>query len=213
MDVEQFRKLPVLGIVRGADLAAIEPLVETAIAAGLRTLEVTMNTPDAAALIRRAVDVAAGRMSIGAGTVLSLDELNAATAAGATFAVMPTLVRDVVGACIERRLPVFPGALTPQEIFDAWRAGATMVKVFPARFFGPEYFKEIKGPFADIELLACGGVEAANLAAFIGAGASAVAFGGSVFRRDWLAERRWDRIDEAIRALLSAYTAAVDTAR
>lgn len=205
MDLEEFRDLPVLGILRGADLECIDELTEAVIDAGLRTLEITMNTAGAPALIRRTVEIAAGRLAVGAGTVLSLDDLAAARAAGATFAVMPTLVPDVVAECVRTGMPAFPGALTPQEIYNAWRAGAAMVKVFPARAFGPWYFKEISGPFADIPLLACGGVAPENLGDYFTCGAAAVAFGGGVFKPEWLADRRFDEIAAAIAGLLQAY--------
>ena len=147
-----------MGILRGAEVDIIDPIVETVISSGLHTIKITLNTPGAPDLIRRMVKVAQNRLTIGAGTVLTMDDLHSALDAGATFIVLPTLVHDVVGYCTENKIPVFPGAFTPQEIYNAWRAGATMVKVFPAKFFGPTYFKEIKGPFQDIKLLACGGV-------------------------------------------------------
>lgn len=83
-----------------------------------------------------------------------------------------------------------------------------MVKVFPASCFGPGYLKEIKGPFRDIQLLACGGVNTENMATYFASGASAVAFGASVFRADWLAERRYERIGEEVRKLVQACRAA-----
>jgi 2-dehydro-3-deoxyphosphogluconate aldolase/(4S)-4-hydroxy-2-oxoglutarate aldolase len=141
---------------------------------------------------------------VGAGTVLDTDDLQRALDAGATFIVMPTLVREVVERCRASGIPVFPGALTPQEIFDAWRAGATMVKVFPAGTFGPGYLKEIKGPFRDIEFLACGGVNAENMGDYFAAGASAVAFGASVFRTEWLTERDYQRIGNEVGKLVAA---------
>jgi 2-dehydro-3-deoxyphosphogluconate aldolase/(4S)-4-hydroxy-2-oxoglutarate aldolase len=208
MDVARFKRLPVMGILRGGDAEVIEPLVETLVDAGLETLEIAMNTPDAAAMIRRAVDVAGGRMMIGAGTVITSDRLQIALDAGAGFVVLPTLVANVVAEARKRSVPVFPGALTPQEIHDAWLAGATMVKVFPAKFFGPEYFAEIKGPFDEIELLACGGVGAGNMSEFFAAGADAVAFGGSVFAALLLAERRMDEIAAKVAALVGAYRAS-----
>lgn len=92
--------------------------------------------------------------------------------------------------------------MTPQEIFEAWEAGATMVKVFPSKFFGPSYFKEIKGPLNQIELLACGGVNAENVGEFFRCGASAVAFGGSIFKKEWLTQKRFDLIEEEIKGLI-----------
>ena len=190
-----------MGILRGVELEIVEPLLEVVYAAGLETIEITMNTLNAAEAIRKARDVSNGRMMIGAGTVLNMDSLQTALNAGATFIVMPTLETDIVSYCVKNKIPVFPGAFSPQEIFNAWRAGATMVKVFPAKFFGPTYFKEIKGPFSDIELLACGGVSPDNICSFFSNGASAVAFGGSIFKQEWIKRKDFWRIAECIESL------------
>jgi len=199
MDVGSFKEKPILGILRGVRVDQIEPLIETVIEAGLRTLEITMNTPSAWELIAKAKKAASGRMDLGAGTVLSMQDLNLALENGATFIVLPCLVKDVVSYCAKNRIPVFPGALTPWEIHQAWEAGATMVKVFPAKFFGPEYFKEIKGPFNNIELLACGGVTPENMKDYFANGASAVTFGASVFRRDLLENRDFKTIGQSVK--------------
>ncbi|MCP4197435.1 MAG: bifunctional 4-hydroxy-2-oxoglutarate aldolase/2-dehydro-3-deoxy-phosphogluconate aldolase [Proteobacteria bacterium] len=202
MDIKRFRKLPLLGIVRGIAIEAIEPLVETAVASGLQSIEITMNTKNAPALIRKMSAVAGDGLMVGAGTVLTMEELHQALDAGATFIVMPILVPPVVSYCKSNNIPVFPGALTPGEIHDAWRCGATMVKVFPSTFFGPAYFKEIKGPFQDIELLACGGITPENVSSFLSSGASAVAFGGSVFKKEWLEKHDFSEIGNKIRAFV-----------
>lgn len=204
MDVKRFKELPVMGILRGAEKEIIEPLLKAVISSGLRTIEITMNTPGAPDAIRSAVKIAGKRLMIGAGTVLSADDLKKALDAGAKFIVLPAAISEVVESCVKKSIPVFPGALTPQEIYNAWRMGATMVKVFPAKFFGPAYFKEIKGPFADIELLACGGVTPDNIKSFFSAGASAVAFGASVFKKEWLKLRKFGEIETGIKTLLSA---------
>jgi len=208
MDLDRFRTLPLLGIARGIKSTDVEPLVEAVIEAGLTSLEITMNTPTAAALIGQMRSAAGDRLMIGAGTVLDVETLAAARDAGATFIVMPTLIPAVVARCAADHVPVFPGALTPQEIHTAWTAGATMVKVFPAGAFGPTYLREIKGPFADIELMAVGGVTADNMAAYFACGASAVAFGASVFRREWLEARAYDRIAGEVGRLVAACLAA-----
>jgi 2-dehydro-3-deoxyphosphogluconate aldolase/(4S)-4-hydroxy-2-oxoglutarate aldolase len=202
MDVLQFKKKPLMGIVRGVELGQIEPLIETVIASGLETLEITMNTQGATQLIRRAREISQKCLVLGAGTVLDMDSLKQALDSGATFIVMPVLVNEVLRYCIKNRIPVFPGALTPQEIFHAWKEGVTMVKVFPVRFFGPEYLREIKGPFADIELLACAGVTPQNMREYFACGASAVAFGSSVFKKEWLQKKDYSSIARAIKAYL-----------
>lgn len=199
MNIAEFKKKPIIGILRGIEADCIEPLAETVISAGLGAIEITMNTKGAAGLIGKMVRCAKGRISVGAGTVLDKDSLKTALDAGAEFIVMPVLVEDVVKYCVKNNIPVFPGALTPQEIYNAWTAGATMVKVFPSNFFGPAYFKEIKGPFNDIELLACGGVRPENLKEYFSCGASAAAFGGSVFKKEWLAKKDFASIGAAVK--------------
>ena len=177
-------------------------MVEAVIASGLKTIEITMNTVNAPELIKLMVNKAKGRLTIGAGTVLSMDDLFIALKAGASFIVMPVLIEDIVKYCVKHFIPVFPGALTPQEIYRAWDAGASMVKIFPANIFGPEYFKEIHGPFNNIELLACGGVNSENIHTFFSCGASAIAFGGSIFKKNWIKNHDFLSIKGAIEKLI-----------
>jgi len=204
VDVARFKKFPLLGIIRGIESDTLEPLVETIITAGLETIEITMNTKGAAALISKAIKLSHKRLCIGAGTVLDIESLKSALSSGATFIVTPILVKDVLEYCLKNKVPVFPGGLTPKEIYEAWDRGATMVKVFPAQVFGPKYFKEIKGPFGDIELLACSGVSPDNLANYFENGASAVSFGASVFRKEWLENRDFKSISCRIKEYLIA---------
>jgi 2-dehydro-3-deoxyphosphogluconate aldolase/(4S)-4-hydroxy-2-oxoglutarate aldolase len=205
MDVASFKKKPILGILRGVKSDCMEPLVETVISSGLEAIEITMNTASAPELIRKAKQVSLDRLTIGAGTVLSIDSLKLALESGATFIVTPVLVKDVVEYCVKSKIPVFPGALTPLEIYQAWEAGATMVKVFPAKLFGPQYFREIKGPFNDIELLACSGVTPQNMQEYFASGASAVSFGASVFKKEWLAAKDFKAIGQAVKKYIDAW--------
>jgi len=205
VNIADFRKKPVMGILRGAGLEIIEPLVEMVISAGLETLEITMNTPQAPELLRKAGKVAGKRLALGAGTVLNRRELDIALDSGAGFIVSPVLVPEVVEYCVKNKIPVFPGALTPQEIYRAHETGATMVKVFPAKSFGPEYLREIKGPFDQVELLACGGVTAANLKDYFASGASAVTFGASIFRKDWLAAKDFKTVGRQVEEFIAAW--------
>lgn len=206
MDIKKFKELPIMGILRGIEDKAVGPLTEAIISSGLKTVEITMNTQGASSLIKKMRAAADDRLMLGAGTVLNMGDLKVALDAGATFIVLPVLVEDVVKHCKNNNIPVFPGAFSPQEIYRAWSAGATMVKVFPAKFFGPAYFKEIKAPFNDIELLACGGVNKENIAEFFKSGASAAAFGGSIFKKDLIEASKYSEIKETITSLINAYT-------
>jgi 2-dehydro-3-deoxyphosphogluconate aldolase / (4S)-4-hydroxy-2-oxoglutarate aldolase len=202
MDIARFKQKPLMGIVRGILPEQAEPLLEAAISAGLETVEFTMNTPKADQIIRRARKVSKDMM-LGAGTVLDLENLKSALDAGATFIVMPCLVPEVMEYCVKHKIPAFPGALTPSEIYSAWKSGATMVKVFPAKCFGPDYFKEIKGPFNEIELLACAGVTPQNMGEYFRCGASAISFGASVLRKEWLAAGDYSSISSVIKDYVS----------
>jgi 2-dehydro-3-deoxyphosphogluconate aldolase / (4S)-4-hydroxy-2-oxoglutarate aldolase len=211
MDIDTFEKLPVMGIARGIDKKMLGPLADCCASAGLPAIEITMNTPAACSLIEELSELAGGRFSVGAGTVTSGRLLAGALAAGAQFIVSPVACKTVIEGSIKAGKPVFPGALTPSEIYCAWEMGASMVKVFPARNMGPAYFEDIAGPFPHIKLLACGGVGAANAAAYMKAGAAAIAFGSSIFNIDWMNAGRYGAIKEHIEALIAiaaAYKAA-----
>lgn len=185
--VRDLRLARVLGILRGCPESALETVAEAVRLSGLRFLEVTMNTPGACAQIERFVHLLDGKCQVGAGTVLTVDEARRATDRGASFLVSPCLSMPVQEFANHNGIPTLPGALTPTEIWNTHRAGAAMVKIFPARAVGgPSYFRELRGPYASVPLLACGGVSAADAAEFVRAGADALAFGGSVFSRDRL---------------------------
>ena len=204
LNVPEFKKNPFMGILRGIDEDVLEPLIDAVISAGLKTIEITMNTPQAQHLIRNMRSIAQDKLVVGAGTVLTMDDLNLALDAGAMFIVLPVYQEQIVTYCQQNHIPVFPGALTPQEIFRAWEGGATMVKVFPAKFFGPSYFKEIKAPLQNIELLACGGVTPENINSFFANGASAIAFGASIFKKEWLLNRNFLQIEKSLKTLITA---------
>ena len=110
VDINRFKKLPLMGIVRGLKLEDVQPLVEVSMEAGLGTIEVTMNTPEASKLIARMREISAGKVMVGAGTVLSEGDLKAALDAGAGFIVMPVFDEMIVKSCVEKSVPVFPGA-------------------------------------------------------------------------------------------------------
>jgi 2-dehydro-3-deoxyphosphogluconate aldolase/(4S)-4-hydroxy-2-oxoglutarate aldolase len=131
------------------------------------------------------------RGNVGAGTVTTIELLDQALAAGATFIVTPAVLPDVIRACVERKVPVLPGAMTPTEILTAWRLGSTMVKVFPADQLGPGHIKAVKAPFPEIPLMPTGGVTVETLPAFKKAGADAFGVGGPLFDPKQVAAGNW----------------------
>lgn len=199
MDIKKFEKLPLMGIMRGVDISLINPLMEVIKSSGLSAIEITMNTPGAEEVIQETVRQADGEIAVGAGTVLSQEELKKALSAGASFIVSPACIEEVVEPCVEEGIPVFPGAFTPQEVLNAWKAGASMVKVFPASMFGAEYFKVLKGPFDGIKLMAVGGVRLESIGKYFSYGADAVAFGSGIFKKEWIEKKDFASIGDLIK--------------
>lgn len=200
-----FEQLPIVGILRGFDLAQLEQIVNAAVRGGLRNLEVTMNSRGAPEQIARALELSEGQMNIGAGTVTSLDLLDEALHAGASFIVTPALQEEVVTACVKQDVPVFPGAFTPTEIYRAFELGAAMVKVFPAEVAGPAYIKAVRAPLPQVKLMPTGGVDLESLPAFIKAGALGFGVGSPLFQRARVEAEDWSWIEEQCQAFRRTY--------
>ncbi|MDA0690492.1 MAG: bifunctional 4-hydroxy-2-oxoglutarate aldolase/2-dehydro-3-deoxy-phosphogluconate aldolase [Nitrospinae bacterium] len=203
-DVTRFKEEPALGIIRGVTEESLQGVMEAMISGGLRFAEVTLNTPNAASLIKKAAKLYSNSICLGAGTVLSLADAKTAFESGAQFIVSPTLNEEVAVFCKEYNLAYFPGALTPTEIENAWNAGATMVKVFPASQMGSGYFRIIKGPFQNIPLMAVGGMGPGNISEYLSAGADAVALGGSIISASRMNEKKYSLIQNDIEVFLLA---------
>ncbi|MBI4389010.1 MAG: bifunctional 4-hydroxy-2-oxoglutarate aldolase/2-dehydro-3-deoxy-phosphogluconate aldolase [Nitrospinae bacterium] len=203
-ELARFEEEPVLGIIRGIVAESLPGVMDAAIAAGLRFVEITLNTSGAPRLIEKTRKDYGNSLCVGAGTVLSVKDALTAANSGADFLVSPTVKEEVAAFCRERNLAYFPGAFSPSEIERAWDAGAAMVKVFPASQLGPGYFREIKGPFQDIRLMAVGGVNRDNVAKYLEAGASGVALGGSVFSAARMTNGEFSAIRSDIEGFLLA---------
>jgi 2-dehydro-3-deoxyphosphogluconate aldolase/(4S)-4-hydroxy-2-oxoglutarate aldolase len=178
-------------------------------AGGVNAIEFTMTTPNALAIIESATREFGNDVLLGAGTVLDPETARAAILAGAQFIVAPALNAKVIEVCRRYSKTVIPGAFTPTEILNAWEWGADFVKVFPAEFGGPEYFKAIRAPFPQIKLIPVGGVSLENTGDFIKAGASAVAVGGNLVKKSAIAAKRFDELTNLARQ----FTEAVNRAR
>lgn len=158
-----------LGTERAVDVAA------AALAGGVSVFEVTMESPGAAATIEALV--ARGHI-VGAGTVLSIGDADAAVESGARFLVAPHTDEEIVTWATDRNHPIVPGGYTPTEISRAWGYGASAVKLFPASVGGPALVRAILGPLGGVPLMVSGGVDGTNIASFLSAGAFAACVGG-----------------------------------
>ena len=190
-----FSKVPIVGIIRNLSFDTIEKILPIYLSAGLTTIEITMNTQAAEEIIRFAADKYKGQLNVGAGTVCNTDELDMAIRAGSQFIVTPILDPDVVRTCVSKNIPVFPGAYTPTEIDQAWKLGASMVKVYPATSLGPEYIKDVKAPLNKIKLMPTGGINLDNIQTFIKAGADGLGIGSQLFDKTLIKDENWKGLE------------------
>jgi 2-dehydro-3-deoxyphosphogluconate aldolase/(4S)-4-hydroxy-2-oxoglutarate aldolase len=189
---ELFQKAPIVGIIRNISADDVMKILPIYREAGLTTVEITMNTPDATEMIRYAIENEHEGLNIGAGTVCTKEDLEQALEAGAQFIVTPIINKKVIKSCAKKSVPVFPGAFTPTEIYNAWTWGATMVKIYPATSLGPEYIKDLKAPMNQLKLLPTGGVGLENMSAFLKAGANGLGIGGQLFDKKLIQEQNWE---------------------
>lgn len=202
----------VIAVVRLPEAAAggLRGIARALAAGGVRAVEVTLTTPGAVdAIGDLAADDLLGGCLIGAGTVLDASAARYVIDAGARFVVSPVLQQAVLDACRDRDVPCIPGAFTPTEILDACRAGAPLVKLFPAAGVGPGYVRDVLAPLPFLRLVPSGGVSLANAGDWIRAGAAAVSVGSALVSPGMLDP---DRSPE-LTALAQAFVTCVQEAR
>ncbi|MBV7507911.1 bifunctional 4-hydroxy-2-oxoglutarate aldolase/2-dehydro-3-deoxy-phosphogluconate aldolase [Bacillus sp. sid0103] len=180
MSVEEIKSRAVVAVIRRASLDSIVPIGEALKAGGVTALEITVETPNALAIIEKASDVFGDEMLVGAGTVLDAETARAAIMAGSRFIFSPTVNIETIRMTKRYGVISVPGAFTATEILNAYENGADVIKVFPAGSVGPGYFKNIAGPLPHIPLMPTGGINLVNAKDYIHAGAVAVGVGSSL---------------------------------
>lgn len=198
-----FQVAPVIGILRGYTLEKTLKIVEAFYQAGFRTIEITMNTPNVSTIIATLIEEYGDRLNIGAGTVCNNSDLIVALEAGAQFIVSPIVDIALIKKCKSLGVPVFPGAYSPTEIYQAWVAGARMVKLFPAGEKGPSYVKDVLAPLSQIEIMPTGGVRLDNIADYKKAGAKALGMGGLLFDKALIEAEDWEGLAAKLNTVFS----------
>ncbi len=208
-DIERIvRDTRIIAIIRGFGVDTCLRLAEAYAKGGIRLVEVTFaqKSPetwkDTASAIKAIRERFGGEVRAGAGTVLAEEQLSMCEQAGGEYMITPNVKPALVRECVRRGLVAMPGALTPSEAVDAWEAGASFVKIFPAGSLGPGYVKAIRAPLAHIPFLAVGGVGPDNIADFMRAGCAGAGVGGNLTNKEWIAAGEWDRIADVARQLV-----------
>lgn len=176
-------EVPVVAILRGLPAGAAVSVGCAAVDGGLLAVEVTLDSPGAVEAIAGLVAAVPTEVAVGAGTVLSAADVDLAVAAGAAFLVAPHLDAEVMARAVAAGVPVVPGVASPTELHTAVRAGATMVKLFPAGPLGPGYVAALRGPYPDVPIMVSGGVTVDAVQAWLRAGATVAGIGLSSLGR------------------------------
>ena len=194
------RKL--VAILRGVGPDEVADIGAALVEAGFGMIEVPLNSPRPFESIARLTDAVGGMALIGAGTVLSTEEVSRVSGAGGRLIVSPNCDPAVIRATIERGMASMPGVFTPTECFAAIGAGATAIKLFPASLAGPSGVKAMKAVLpAHIDLYAVGGASAENFGEWLAAGAAGFGIGTALYKPGDTAET----VAYAARRMVAAY--------
>jgi len=198
----------VVAILRGLKREQTIRVGQALAAAGIALIEVTLNSPDALQCITTLATELAN-VVVGAGTVMTASEVAQSVDSGAEFIVSPHVDIEVIQATKKLGKVSVPGSMTPTEAVNAYRAGADVVKIFPASVVGTNFYREMKGPLPYIRLMATGGITLANAHDFIKAGAYSVALGSALTPKDLIAAGKYSEIAGEASVLMSRVKAAL----
>ncbi len=202
MKAEDFPKITI--ILRGYTYPQVRTVVKSLLGTELKSVEITMNTPDAIKTIAKISEEFGEEMLIGAGTVTTYEEAEAAIAAGARFLLSPiTFSKEIIQLCKTKGVISVPASLTPSEIKQSLNDGADIVKLFPAGTMGASYLKDIQAPLGKLPVMVVGGVNSGNVKAFFDAGASYAGIGSGMFHKEDILNQNEEGLKESVKALLA----------
>ena len=176
----QIKQEKIVGIIRVDSQEKAEKTLDALYEGGLRTVELTFTIPYAHTILSALTKKYAGKMVIGAGTILDEATARIAILSGAEFLVTPTVNVDVIKLANRYGIPCLSGISTPTELVTALEHGVDVAKLFPASNFKPGIIKDLKAPFPNAEIMPTGGVSLANIGEWIAAGAYACGVGGEL---------------------------------
>jgi 2-dehydro-3-deoxyphosphogluconate aldolase/(4S)-4-hydroxy-2-oxoglutarate aldolase len=197
--LSRIKSTGVVAVIRADDAGDLIDVARALVKGGVCAIEITFTVPKALSVIEQACDVLKDEIVLGAGTVLDGETCRAAILAGASYIVSPALRPEVIQMCRRYDVACMPGAMTPTEVIHAWELGGDVIKIFPAGVGGPQFFKDLKGPFPQVELMPTGSVNKETAPLFIKAGACAVGVGGELASKALIAAKQFDTITQNAR--------------
>jgi len=206
--LENLQKLGVIAVIRGPSPELTLKMVAALVAGGVKGIEITYSTPNAAEVVRQLDKQFGNQIVLGMGTLTDPTQVDEALGAGANFLVSP-MCEPVLGkTMVASGVPVMIGALTPTEVYQAYKMGSNVVKLFPGSLGGPSYMKALKGPFPMIPMMPTGGVSATNIGEWLAAGAFAVGAGSELCPPKLAKESRFDEITMKASEFVKAFDLA-----
>lgn len=208
--MERVMEEKIIAIVRGISNDRITDTCKALSAGGVNMIEVTFNqssptgNEDTYNAIKIIADQLGNEICVGAGTVMTIEQVELAVKAGAKYIISPNFDREVVAKTLELGVISMPGVLTPSEIVDAYKAGASVAKLFPAGNIGLDYIKSIKAPISHIPMMAVGGVNVDNAGEFIRAGCDGLGIGSSLVNKTLINEGRYEELTELAKKFVEA---------
>jgi 2-dehydro-3-deoxyphosphogluconate aldolase / (4S)-4-hydroxy-2-oxoglutarate aldolase len=200
--VQEIEDGKVVAVIRMTDSSKLIRVVEAIREGGVRAIEITMTVPGALDLIREVSTQMGDDVLVGVGSVVTPEMARDAVEAGARYVVSPVFLEEVVEAAHEAGVPSMPGAFTPTEALKAYRAGADMVKIFPADVLGIPFFKGVLAPMPFLKLMPTGGVTVENVGQWLAAGARAVGIGSALLDGQAIKEERYEVLTQNARKLM-----------
>jgi len=204
----KLKDLGLVAVIRGPSVDLTIKMVEALVAGGVYGIEITYTTPNAVGVVKSLDHTFGDHIVLGMGTLTEPRQAAEALGGGAKFLVSPLVETELGLAMIATGLPTMIGALTPTEVFQAYRMGSDVVKIFPGNLVGPAYIKSLKGPFPYIQMMPTGGVSAANVGEWFAAGVFGVGAGSELCPPTLAKEGRFGEITEKAKEFVQAVKAA-----
>jgi len=205
----RLKEIGLIAVIRGPDPSLTLKMVAALIAGGVIGIEITYSTPQAVQVVSQLDQLYGEEILLGMGTLTEACQVEEAMSVGARYLVSPICEPVLSRAMAASGLPIMIGALTPTEVYQAYRLGADVVKIFPGSLVGPAYIKALKGPFPHIPMMPTGGVSVANLKEWFAAGVFGVGAGSELCPPNLAKEGRFDEITRRAQE----FTRAVANAR
>jgi len=194
-----------VAILRGVVPEGVVEVGDVLYDAGIRIIEVPLNSPDPFASIAKLVACGRPDWTIGAGTVLNVDDVRRTNEVGGRLVVAPNFNADVIRCALQLSMQVMPGIATATEAFDAIDAGARQLKLFPAVTYGPHHLQALRAVLpGDVNVFPVGGIERQDIPLWLGVGAAGFGFGSELFRPDYSVADIGRRARDLVQALRQA---------